>query len=689
LFVWSAQWIQRHPTDFYGGEVNWWVSAVPMWVANWNPPLLAYLFAGVAALFGWSEAVLHLTGLLIAFAAGAGIYALAQKWCGRPLLATVIALLTPAFLVSASTLMCDVLMLAVWIWALVLWERALAGGPARRLFLAAGTLAGLAVLTKYSAVTLLPLLPLLSLLRTRRAGWWLLGLAVPLLMVAGYEWLTYEMYGRGLMSLSSYHARTFRPGFPGGWRAKGVIGLAFAGGSLLPVLLFAPRLWRPKLLLAGGLLIAAGALGLFLFWDSLGLSAESARLKQWGYVAQVALLAAGGVHLLLLTAAEARCGRSLVSLMLLVWIAGVLFFAISVNWLINARSFLPLAPAAAILLVRRLEAMHGARAGGVGDLWPLIPSAVVAVSLVYSDTQAADAERRAAKQIVTRYEAEGHQIWFAGHGAFQYYMQQTGGRPMDATSSELEPGDLAVMPMVTYGITGLPAGSVGWLGFVSAKPAGWLNLAGSTPHGAAGFYGANWGPVPFALGGMPGGTYFVVRVCSELRMDSEIVHPPGEPPGEVPSVPKISFYEPHPLVLPCRPEAAALIEQAKQSVTAGNLEEAIRRYRQALNADPKAPEALDQLAWLLATSPRPELRQGAEAVTLATRAVQLTDWRSAALIATLAAAYAETGRFDQAVETSRNAYSLAHVTGQDEAARQYAEQYRRYLAAKTVAAKGR
>ena len=48
LFVWSAQWIQQHPLDFYGGLVNWWVSDVPMWVANWNPPLLAYLLAGVA-----------------------------------------------------------------------------------------------------------------------------------------------------------------------------------------------------------------------------------------------------------------------------------------------------------------------------------------------------------------------------------------------------------------------------------------------------------------------------------------------------------------------------------------------------------------------------------------------------------------------------------------------------------------
>ena len=171
LFIWTAEWIQKHPTDFYGFGVNWWTSTVPMWVANWNPPLMSYFLAGVAALFGCHEIVLHLACLVVAFAAATGIYALAQTWCGRPLLATVVAIFTPAFLVSSTTLMCDVLMLTFWIWALVLWERALAGSEQSWWrFAGAGALAGLAVLTKYNAVILLPLLPILSLLRTRKLG---------------------------------------------------------------------------------------------------------------------------------------------------------------------------------------------------------------------------------------------------------------------------------------------------------------------------------------------------------------------------------------------------------------------------------------------------------------------------------------------------------------------------------------
>jgi len=50
LFVWTAEWIQKHPADFFGFKVNWWTSAIPMWVANYNPPLISYVLAGAAFL---------------------------------------------------------------------------------------------------------------------------------------------------------------------------------------------------------------------------------------------------------------------------------------------------------------------------------------------------------------------------------------------------------------------------------------------------------------------------------------------------------------------------------------------------------------------------------------------------------------------------------------------------------------
>ena len=77
LFLWTGQWIQKHPANFFGFDVNWSVSAAPMWVAYRNPPLMSYFLAVVASVFGWNEIVLHLAGLAVAFLAAAGVYSLA------------------------------------------------------------------------------------------------------------------------------------------------------------------------------------------------------------------------------------------------------------------------------------------------------------------------------------------------------------------------------------------------------------------------------------------------------------------------------------------------------------------------------------------------------------------------------------------------------------------------------------
>jgi arylsulfatase A-like enzyme/Flp pilus assembly protein TadD len=76
-------------------------------------------------------------------------------------------------------------------------------------------------------------------------------------------------------------------------------------------------------------------------------------------------------------------------------------------------------------------------------------------------------------------------------------------------------------------------------------------------------------------------------------------------------------------------------------------------------------ELLNNYAYALATSPRDDLRNGAEAVQAARRAVELTGEEDANVLDTLAAAYAEMGDFEQAVRTSRRAIRLAGEQGYD------------------------
>ncbi|MGB7768995.1 MAG: tetratricopeptide repeat protein [Verrucomicrobiia bacterium] len=96
----------------------------------------------------------------------------------------------------------------------------------------------------------------------------------------------------------------------------------------------------------------------------------------------------------------------------------------------------------------------------------------------------------------------------------------------------------------------------------------------------------------------------------------------------------------------------------------GQFEPAIEHYQAALKLQPNNAAFLNNLAWLLATCPEARSRNGQQAVQLAERACQLTDFKQPQLIGTLAAAYAEAGRFDDAVAASEKAHDLALALGQ-------------------------
>jgi Flp pilus assembly protein TadD len=98
----------------------------------------------------------------------------------------------------------------------------------------------------------------------------------------------------------------------------------------------------------------------------------------------------------------------------------------------------------------------------------------------------------------------------------------------------------------------------------------------------------------------------------------------------------------------------------------GHGAKAINQYRQALASVPELVPALNNLAWVLAADGEATNRNGAEAVRLAERACALTDHQIPVLVGTLAAAYAEAGRFKEAIETAQQARALAQAAGQPE-----------------------
>ena len=500
LFIWMAQQIQAHPGDPYGFLVNWYKTDAPMSVILKNPPLVSYYMALAASVFGWSEPALHLALLLPALAAALGMYLVARSLCERPLLATLAAVLTPVFLVTSLTLMSDMLMLAFWLFAVFFWMQGLASRKHGTLMLA-GLLIGLAGLTKYFGVALIPLLAAYCIFKERRFGWPLLYLLLPIALFGWYEWATRSLYGRGLLADVMAYAPAARS-YADQSRLipKLYTGLVFAGGCIASALFFARQLWSAKSLALG--ILVAGLSVAALAWLPKLSAVPLVGTTHWLLALQMGIWGTIGASLLLLAAMDLQRRRDAGSILLFLWMTGSFVFAGLVNWSTNGRSILPMIVPAGILIARALERRAASDAARrlPATLLPLSAAAALSLAVAWADAGLAETARTGARLIQEKHAASAGNAWFQGHWGFQYYMQQRGARPVDIRNLRFVPGDIVAVPA-----TNPEAIAMGpqWseLESIDVPMCAWL--ATMNRGVGAGFYADQWGPLPFAFGTIP------------------------------------------------------------------------------------------------------------------------------------------------------------------------------------------
>jgi tetratricopeptide (TPR) repeat protein len=124
------------------------------------------------------------------------------------------------------------------------------------------------------------------------------------------------------------------------------------------------------------------------------------------------------------------------------------------------------------------------------------------------------------------------------------------------------------------------------------------------------------------------------------------------------------------------PRSHALLGDAL--VAAGRVREAVASYQQGLRLDPESHVVANNLAWILATSKDLAVRDGAQAVVIAERAVNATRMPSYQQLDTLAAALAAAGRFEEAAATAQSALESALANSQDPDAQQIRARLARY-----------
>ncbi len=126
--------------------------------------------------------------------------------------------------------------------------------------------------------------------------------------------------------------------------------------------------------------------------------------------------------------------------------------------------------------------------------------------------------------------------------------------------------------------------------------------------------------------------------------------------------------------------ALALYQLGRAAAAAGEIAHAIELYRAALKSSPDDTETLMSLAWIFATHEDAAVRNGPEAVRLATRANERFGGQHIGALATLAAALAQDGKFDEAAKTVERALNLARMSGQRDYAATLEESLRKYRA---------
>jgi hypothetical protein len=503
LFYWAARHIVAHPFDPYGFTVNWYVVPEPMAAVAKNPPGASYYMALGGLLFGWSPVALHAVFLLPAIGVVLATWGLGRRLSRRPVLAAALVLTAPGFLVSATTLMADVSMLALWLVALLLWVDGI-DRVRLDLLLAGSVAAGACVLTKYPGAAVLPLCALYGLLR-RGVGRWMVALVPAVVIVVLYQGWSGALYGQDHLSGAFAYAR--QESEPVSLH-RGLVALSTFGGSFIAAApLACVLLDRRSLALVVGVAAAATA---FLLVDGHSWWQRGGQAEGWGTIALHFLaFVTSGATIVLLAVRSGWQTRDTAAVVLACWIVGIEVFAGYVNWMSNVRSILPAVPAAALVVARALdEPGEASRSVSL----TLLVSLAIALWVALGDHGVARAQVQAAARVQAESAGRTGTLWFQGHWGFQAAMEALGGRATDALASRFFPGDVLVIPRTNTNTIDLPRSVPTRLAPVVVP----IGPGGTTVCNrcGAGFYSSGWGPLPYRLDPPPPERFDVFHILA-------------------------------------------------------------------------------------------------------------------------------------------------------------------------------
>jgi hypothetical protein len=518
LFVWSAEALSLEPWAPYHTSANWFGETQPILKAMWNPPALPYVIALLHACGLSSELWLHLLLLIPAMCFALATYA----WASRdercsPMLAALLAIASPAFLVAATNALPDVWMAACVIGAMSLWVQGIDRDDRTRLLWAA-LLCALGTVSKYFALSLIPFLAAYALMRRRRAALWLPPLVLAALPIAAYETWIWIRTGTppsmtGFDALGGHRRVTGENAFE-----RSMLAIAFLGAACLPmcgmIAASAFRTARTTISCCAAVSIAV--------WLATRPMLSSTR-REAIVLAELVLLASLGTCTALLLVQRWRSTTRPSERWLIAWIAWECAYAALLNWSVTERGFLTSAAIIGMFAATRrraTEATARAASPAASSAAPrarraLLVGVPAALSLVIGtaasvgDWQVASSGQRAASELVAPSVRAGKKVWFQGHWGFQYYAQEAGATPMEIGRTEVKPGEIVVIPMLNTNVAGVAERDYEVVEHRTYPVTSPLTTLG--PLSSAGYYASILGVLPFGANLGDDAEYWVFR----------------------------------------------------------------------------------------------------------------------------------------------------------------------------------
>jgi len=275
-------------------------------------------------------------------------------------------------------------------------------------------------------------------------------------------------------------------------------------------------LWSRRTLFEGVILTTL-LIFILIYFGKIGeFSLRNTEGIRWSLLIQLSLMAASGASIIALAWIDFWKSRDADSLLLGLWVIGIFIFAGIVNWTINVRGMLLLVPPAAILLMRQIARRGNGHKTVIWRIaWPLVPAAIIAVSVTWADYTWARTARSAAAAIHKGLSQSGFTsaVWFQGHWGFQYYMEEGGCVAFDFEKTLARPGDMIVVPLNNTNIKPLAQEALIKKYLIQLFPFRWA--ATMSNSSGAGFYADVWGPLPFIIGRPEPEKYYIFVVKQE------------------------------------------------------------------------------------------------------------------------------------------------------------------------------